>query len=658
MEPKELIEHLTRTLEEANYRYYVLDDPKMPDFEYDRQLRQLEELEAQYPDLASPLSPTKRVGGQALDQFSKVEHPVPLESLQDVFSMEELVEFDRRVQAATEAVQYTVEPKVDGLSVALEYVDGQLVRGATRGDGRVGEDVTENLKTIRSIPLTLENAPSRLIVRGEVFMPKTVFERLNARREAEGQSPFANPRNAAAGSLRQLNPKIAAQRQLDILIFNLQLSEGASFATHAQALDYLREKRFHVIPYQLCTQIDEIQAAIERIQESRGRFSYDIDGAVVKLNDLSQRSKLGSTAKFPRWAAAYKYPPEVKSTVVEDITIQVGRTGVLTPKAVVRPVRLAGTTVTNATLHNQDFIAEKDIRIGDTVKIRKAGEIIPEILEVELDLRPADAAPYRLPVRCPICGAQVARDTDGAFLRCTGAECPAQLARNIAHFVSRDAMDIEGLGSAIVESLIEKDYIRSPADIYYLTLEQLKGLWKSGEIAANKLLTAIEASKDQDLGRLIYALGIRQVGAKAGKTLAAAFGTMDALMAAPLESLVAVPDVGEITAQNILDWFSQPQSQHLINRLREAGVNFQSNRRVLDDRFAGKTFVLTGSLSLFTREEAAEKIELFGGKAAGSVSKKTAYVVAGENAGSKLKKAQDLGIPILSEAEFLEMLQI
>lgn len=658
MEPKELIEHLTRTLEEANYRYYVLDDPKMPDFEYDRQLRQLEELEAQYPDLASPLSPTKRVGGQALDQFSKVEHPVPLESLQDVFSMEELVEFDRRVQAATEAVQYTVEPKVDGLSVALEYVDGQLIRGATRGDGRVGEDVTENLKTIRSIPLTLENAPSRLIVRGEVFMPKTVFERLNARREAEGQSPFANPRNAAAGSLRQLNPKIAAQRQLDILIFNLQLSEGASFATHAQALDYLREKRFHVIPYQLCTQIDEIQAAIERIQESRGRFSYDIDGAVVKLNDLSQRSKLGSTAKFPRWAAAYKYPPEVKSTVVEDITIQVGRTGVLTPKAVVRPVRLAGTTVTNATLHNQDFIAEKDIRIGDTVKIRKAGEIIPEILEVELDLRPADAAPYRLPVRCPICGAQVARDTDGAFLRCTGAECPAQLARNIAHFVSRDAMDIEGLGSAIVESLIEKDYIRSPADIYYLTLEQLKGLWKSGEIAANKLLTAIEASKDQDLGRLIYALGIRQVGAKAGKTLAAAFGTMDALMAAPLESLVAVPDVGEITAQNILDWFSQPQSQHLINRLREAGVNFQSNRRVLDDRFAGKTFVLTGSLSLFTREEAAEKIELFGGKAAGSVSKKTAYVVAGENAGSKLKKAQDLGIPILSEAEFLEMLQI
>lgn len=658
MEPKELIEHLTRTLEEANYRYYVLDDPKMPDFEYDRQLRQLEELEALYPDLASPLSPTKRVGGQALDQFSKVEHPVPLESLQDVFSMEELAEFDRRVQAATEAVQYTVEPKVDGLSVALEYVDGQLVRGATRGDGRVGEDVTENLKTIRSIPLKLENAPSRLIVRGEVFMPKTVFERLNARREAEGQSPFANPRNAAAGSLRQLNPKIAAQRQLDILIFNLQLSEGASFATHAQALDYLREKRFHVIPYQLCAQIDEIRAAIEKIQESRGRFSYDIDGAVVKLNDLSQRAKLGSTAKFPRWAAAYKYPPEVKSTVVEDITIQVGRTGVLTPKAVVRPVRLAGTTVTNATLHNQDFIAEKDIRIGDTVKIRKAGEIIPEILEVELDLRPADAAPYRLPVRCPICGAQVARDTDGAFLRCTGAECPAQLARNIAHFVSRDAMDIEGLGSAIVESLIEKGYIRSPADIYYLTLEQLKGLWKSGEIAANKLLTAIEASKDQDLGRLIYALGIRQVGAKAGKTLAAAFGTMDALMAAPLESLVAVPDVGEITAQNILDWFSQPQSQHLINRLREAGVNFQSNRRVLDDRFAGKTFVLTGSLSLFTREEAAEKIELFGGKAAGSVSKKTAYVVAGENAGSKLKKAQDLGIPVLSEAEFLEMLQI
>lgn len=658
MEPKELIQHLTRTLEEANYRYYVLDDPSMPDFEYDRQLRRLEELEAQYPDLASPLSPTKRVGGQALDQFLKVEHPVPLESLQDVFSMEELAEFDRRVQEAATAVQYTVEPKVDGLSVALEYVNGRFVRGATRGDGRIGEDVTENLKTIRSIPLTLENAPSRLIVRGEVFMPKLVFERLNARREADGQSPFANPRNAAAGSLRQLNPQIAAQRQLDILIFNLQLSEGASFATHAQAMDYLREKRFHVIAYQLCERIDEIQAAIEKIQENRDRYSYDIDGAVVKLNDLSQRTKLGSTAKFPRWAAAYKYPPEVKTTVVEDITIQVGRTGVLTPKAVVRPVRLAGTTVTNATLHNQDFIAEKDIRIGDTVKIRKAGEIIPEILEVELDLRPADATPYRLPVRCPVCGAPVAQDTDGAFLRCTGAECPAQLARNIAHFVSRDAMDIEGLGSAIVESLIEKDYVRSPADIYYLTLAQLKGLWKNGEVAAGKLLSAIEASKNQDLGRLIYALGIRQVGAKAGKTLAAAFGTMDALMAATLESLVAIPDVGEITAQNILDWFSQSQSQHLIRRLRDAGVNFQSNRRVLDDRFAGKTFVLTGALSLFTREEAAEKIELFGGKAAGSVSKKTDYVVAGENAGSKLKKAQELGIPVLTEAEFLEMLQI
>ena len=657
MEPKEQIEQLTKILEDANYRYYVLDDPQMEDYEYDRLLRQLENLEARYPELASDVSPTKRVGGKALSQFEKVEHPVPLESLQDVFSMEELRDFDLRLRETIPEAAYSVEPKVDGLSVALEYVDGRFVRGATRGDGRIGEDVTENLKTIHSIPMTLENAPHRLIVRGEVFMPKQVFEKLNAQREEAGLSLFANPRNAAAGSLRQLDPKIAAQRQLDILIFNLQLAEGVTFETHTETLDYLRKLRFRVIPYTLCHRFGQIQEAVNAIDGERYTLAYDIDGAVIKLNSLPDRTVLGSTAKFPRWAAAYKYPPEIKSTVVEDILVQVGRTGVLTPKAVVQPVRLAGTTVTNATLHNQDFISQKDIRIGDTVKIRKAGEIIPEILEVEFDKRNQDAVPYFLPAQCPICGAPVVRDPEGAFVRCTGAECPAQLSRNISHFVSRDAMDIEGLGGAIVDALIQKGYIHSPADIYYLSLEELKGLWKSGTTAAKKLLAAIEDSKQRDLGRLIYALGIRQVGAKAGKSLASAFGTMDAFMNASLEDLTDLPDIGEITARSILDWFAQPQSQHLISRLREAGVNFRSTRQKLDDRFAGKTFVLTGALSLFTREEATQRIELYGGKAAGSVSKKTTFVVAGENAGSKLKKANELGIPVLSEEEFLKMLE-
>ena len=541
MDAKEEISQLTAALEQANYRYYVLDDPTLPDFEYDRMLRHLEELEAQHPELASPLSPTKRVGGQALSQFQKVEHAVPLESLQDVFSVEELMEFHDRIRESVTEPLYTVEPKVDGLSVALEYVDGKFVRGATRGDGRIGEDVTENLKTIRTIPMHLEGAPRRLIVRGEVYMPKAVFAKLNEQREEEGQPTFANPRNAAAGSLRQLDPKIAAKRQLDVIIFNLQLSEGRTFQSHSETLDYLKEQHFRVIPYTLCRTGEEVEAAVRAVDAGRHGLPYDIDGAVIKVNDLATRSLLGSTAKFPRWAVAYKYPPEIKSTVVRDILIQVGRTGVLTPKASVAPVRLAGTTVTSATLHNQDFISEKDIRIGDTVKIRKAGEIIPEILEVDFSKRPADAKPYFLPSVCPICGAPVVRDEDGAFLRCTGAECPAQLSRNIAHFVSRDAMDIDGLGSAIVDSLIQMGAIHSPADIYYLTLDELKSLWKSGDTAAKKLLAAIEDSKSRDLGRLIYALGIRQVGAKAGKTLASHFGTLDALMVADMEALTAVP---------------------------------------------------------------------------------------------------------------------
>ena len=657
MNPKERIQELTAILTEANYRYYVLDDPQLADFEYDRLLRELEELENANPELALPDSPTQRVGGEALSKFEKYTHPVPLMSLQDVFSPEELGEFLAKCKENDPKTLFSVEPKIDGLSVALEYEDGRFVRGATRGDGVTGEDVTENLKTIRSIPMTLEGAPQRLIVRGEVYMPKKQFATLNERQEAEGKALFANPRNAAAGSLRQLDPKIAAKRGLDILIFNVQYAEGVTFESHDESLAFLEKLRFKVVPYRVFADADAVIDYVMSINENRESLACDIDGAVVKVNDLSQRQRMGATAKFPRWAAAYKYPPEIKPTVVEDIVVQVGRTGVLTPKAVVRPVRLAGTTVTNATLHNQDFITERDIRIGDTVLIRKAGEIIPEILEVDISKRPKGAIAYRLPCSCPVCGAPTVKDEDGAFLRCTGAECPAQLSRNIAHFVSRDAMDIEGLGSSIVESLIERGLIKSPADIYYLTLEEMRSLWQKGDTAAKKLLAAIEASKEQDVSRLIYALGIRQVGAKTGKVLASHFGSLDALAAATAEELTAVSDVGAVTAQSIADWFAQPQSRHMLEKLRQAGVNFESKRVITDARFAGMTFVLTGALTKFTRDEATEKIELLGGKASGSVSKKTTYVVVGENAGSKERKARELGIPILSEDDFLSMIQ-
>ena len=656
MEAAKRIAELSKLLQDANYKYYVLDAPTMPDFEYDRLLRELEDLEKANPELVAADSPTQRVGGEAISQFEKVAHPVPLMSLQDVFSLEELDEFLEKTLEIYPGTGFSVEPKIDGLSVALEYQDGHFVRGATRGDGNVGEDVTENLKTIRSIPMTVD-APGRLIVRGEVYMPKKSFEKLNAIQEAEGKPLFANPRNAAAGSLRQLDPKIAAKRGLDIYIFNIQMYDEMEFASHADTLAWLKSLKFKVIPSKILKTSAKINDQVLNINETREKLPCDIDGAVIKVNDLAQRERMGATAKCPRWAVAYKYPPEIKDTVVEDIVIQVGRTGVLTPKAVVRPVRLAGTTVTNATLHNQDFITQRDIRIGDTVKIRKAGEIIPEILEVDFSKRPDGTEAYILPTHCPVCGAATEREDGGAHLLCTGAECPAQLSRNIAHFVSRDAMDIDGLGSAIVEGLIEKNLIKSPADIYYLTLEDISSLWKSGSTAAKKLLKAVEASKQQDLSRLIFALGIRQVGSKAGKVLASHFGSMDALMAATLEELTEVPDVGEVTARNIAEWFAQPQSQHLLERLRQAGVNFESKRVITDTRFAGKIFVLTGALSKFTREEATEKIELFGGKASGSVSKKTSFVVVGENAGSKERKARELGIPILSEDDFLAMIQ-
>lgn len=654
---KERVDELVELLNAANYRYYVLDDPQMLDFEYDRLLRELEELEDAHPEFVRGDSPTMRVGGEALSKFEKVQHPVPLMSLQDVFSVGELDDFVEKIRQSYPDTAFAVEPKVDGLSVALEYENGVFLRGATRGDGVVGEDVTENLRTIKSIPIRLENAPGHLIVRGEVFMPKKSFEQLNQRQEEEGKPLFANPRNAAAGSLRQLDPKIAAKRGLDILVFNVQLADGVVFSTHAQSLEYLKDLKFKVVPYALLADSAAIRNHVDAINEKRGDLTCDIDGAVIKVNDLAVREALGTTAKFPRWAAAYKYPPEIKPTVVEDIVVQVGRTGVLTPKAVVRPVRLAGTTVTNATLHNQDFISQRDIRIGDTVRIRKAGEIIPEILDVDITKRPDGIVPYVLPSRCPICGSMTQRDEDGAFLRCTGVECPAQLSRNIAHFVSRDAMDIDGLGSAIVDALIEKGLLKSPADIYELSLAELKSLWQKGDTAAKKLLSSIENSKSQDLSRLIFALGIRQVGAKTAKVLAARFGTLDNLMNASLEALTQVQDVGAVTAESIAAWFALEQSRNMIKKLKRAGVNMTCQMQITDERFAGKTFVLTGALTMFTRDEATAQIERFGGKAAGSVSKKTSYVVVGDNAGSKERKARELGIPILSETEFLEMIR-
>ena len=656
MDHKERIEQLTKVLNEANYQYYVLDNPQMPDFEYDRLLRELELLEAEHPDFALYNSPTKRVGGEALSKFEKVEHLVPLMSLQDVFSLEELEDFLQKIIYTHSEVSFTVEPKIDGLSVALEYEDGVFVRGATRGDGVIGEDVTENLKTIRSIPMHIENAPKKLIVRGEVYMPKKSFEKLNERQEKEGKALFANPRNAAAGSLRQLDSKIAAQRGLDILVFNLQYAEGVEFKTHSDTLKFLQDLKFKVVPWKVYNTIADIHREVLRINEERESLSCDIDGAVIKVDEIALREELGATAKFPRWAAAYKYPPEIKPTVVEDIVVQVGRTGVLTPKAVVKPVRLAGTTVTNATLHNQDFISERDIRIGDTVFIRKAGEIIPEILEVDTGKRPTDAVPYFLPLCCPVCGAPTKKDDDGAFVRCTGSACPAQISRIIEHFVSRDAMDVEGFGSAIVEGLIEKGLLHTPADIYSLTLEDIKSLWQNGDVAAKKLLDAIERSKQQDLSKLIFALGIRQVGAKTGKVLAQHFKTMDCFMNAAEEDLTQIPDVGAVTAAFIAEWFSQEESKQMIEKLRSAGVNFECNMSVSDARFAGMTFVLTGALTKFTRDEASEKIESFGGKVSGSVSKKTTYVVVGENAGSKERKARELEIPILSEDEFLALI--
>lgn len=653
-EIRELREKLNRYADE----YYNKDAPTVSDFSYDALMRRLEALEDAHPELRTPDSPTQHVGGRAAAQFSPVVHAVPLQSLGDVFSLEELDAFLLHTnETLGETAVWSLEPKVDGLSVAVEYLDGKLFRGATRGDGVTGEDVTDNLRTIRSLPKELINAPRRLIIRGEVYMSHETFARLNAEREIAGEKLFANPRNAAAGSLRQLDSKITAARGLDIVVFNIQLCDGRAFRSHDETLEALAEMGFSTIPHTLCRTPAEWRAQVLHIGENRDRFPFDIDGAVAKIDALAAREKLGSTAKAPRWAIAYKYPPEKKETVVKDIVVQVGRTGVLTPKAVFDPIRLAGTTVTSATLHNQDNIERLDIRIGDTILVQKAGEIIPEVLEVRKDRRSKNAVPFHLPSVCPVCGAPVERDEDGAATRCTNAECPAQLLRNVAHFASREAMDIEGLGISLTESLIRAGLVSSPAELYFLDAQRVAALDRMGKKSAENLMAAIEKSKHAGLARLLCAFGIRQVGQKAAQVLSAHYSDLDKLIAASEEELQNIPDVGPITAHYLVEWLHDPHSQHQIALLRGAGVDFSSRETMLDDRFAGKTFVFTGTLRAFTRDEAKALIVRYGGKSSSSVSKKTSYVVAGESAGSKLTKARSLNIPVLSEDEFRAMLQ-
>lgn len=652
MDYKQEMEQLRREIEKNNRLYYDLDAPAISDFEYDAMMRRLKELEAEHPELVTPDSPTQHVGGTVMSTFAPVTHEVPLESLNDVFSFDEVRDFGKRMgELLTEPFCFSVEPKIDGLSMALTYENGVFVRGATRGNGTVGEDVTENLRTVRNLPKTLKNAPAHLVVRGEVYMSKEVFNELNAQREISGEALFANPRNAAAGSMRQQDPKVAASRKLDIVLFNIQAS-SEPYETHGQTLDTMAAMGFNVVPHQVYDNIEDCLKQIEFLGEHREELPYDMDGAVIKIDRLSQREALGSTAKAPRWAVAYKYPPEKKESRVVDIVVQVGRTGVLTPKAVIEPVRLAGTTVTNATLHNQDFVDKLDIRIGDTVVVQKAGEIIPEVLSVNASKRPEGTVPFHLPETCPECGSPIMRDEDGVAMRCTGLECPAQRLRNIAHFASREAMDIDGLGIALCQSLVTAGLVKSPAELYYLGAQDVAQLERMGKKSAENLMAAIENSKSQGLARLLCAFGIRQVGSKAAKTLAAYFGTMDKLMEATEEELTAVPDIGPVTAGFIRQWLDQLQSRHQIQLLREAGVSMESTETVVDHRFQGMTFVLTGTLERYTRDEAAAIIESFGGKASGSVSKKTTYVLAGENAGSKLTKANDLGIPVLTEEDF------
>lgn len=651
------IEDLRKTLRYHSDRYYNDDAPEIEDYEYDMMMRELQELEQKYPEYDSPDSPTKRVGGKADNSFESVVHTVRMGSLQDAFSKDEIRDFEKRVKDVVSNPKYCVEPKIDGLSVSLEYRNGIFVRGSTRGDGDVGEDVSGNLRVIHNIPLKLSKDIPYLEVRGEVYMPKKSFDKVVDRQLINGEKPFKNPRNAAAGSLRQKDSKVTATRGLDIFVFNVQQVEGVTLTSHKQSLDFLKELGFNTIPgYSVVDNIEDALKLIDKIGEERGSLEYDIDGAVVKVDDFAMREQLGSTAKFPKWAVAFKYPPEEKQTKIIDIEVAVGRTGVLTPTAVLEPVHLAGTTVSRATLHNQDFIDEKGIAVGDIVTVRKAGEIIPEVLCV--NEHNSDGS-FQLPKICPSCGSTVIREEGEAAVRCINPDCPAQLLRNLIHFCSRDAMDIEGLGPAIIELFVNNSLISKTEDIYSLTFDKINSASLDGfkDKSINNIIASVENSKKNDLSKLIYALGIRHVGAKAGKLLSDHFGDMDSIMSATVEDILQIDGFGEIMAQSVFEFFKNEKTRILIDNLKNAGVNMKSLSVITDTRFEGKTFVLTGTLTQFTRAEASKIIEDFGGKTSSSVSKKTSYVLAGESAGSKLDKANALGIEVISEEQFKEMIK-
>ena len=661
---KQRIIELRELVEYHAKKYYDEDEPEISDFEYDMLMNELKNLEKEFPDLITKDSMTQKVGGHVKEGFSEVTHEVPLQSLQDVFSIEELEEFDKRVRKQLNAdieseakFNYVVETKIDGLSVALEYKNGEFVRGATRGNGLIGEDVTENLKTIKNIPKKLKENVD-IIVRGEVFIGSEEFEKMNEQREILGETLFANARNAAAGSLRQLDSKITATRPLDIYIFNVQKLDGNTFNSHNEQLNYLKKLGFNVNPiHDYCTSINEAIEAVNKIGDNRENLSFGIDGAVIKVDELDLRQKLGVTAKTPRWAIAYKYPPEQKQTILKDIICQVGRTGAITPMAILEPVKVAGSTISKTTLHNQDFIIEKDLKIGDTVIIQKAGDVIPEVVSVVKEKRTGEEKEFSMPTSCPVCGAPAVREDGEAVIRCTGIECTAKALRSIVHFSSKVGMDIDGLGYSIIEQLIDKGLIKTISDLYTLELEDIASLKKNGKKFAQNLIDAINESKNNDLFKLITALGIRHVGSKLAKTLAKKYKSMDNLMNASLEELSMQDDVGEITANSIYEFFNQEQTIDLIEKLKQSGVNMESlDQGTSDNRFEGMTFVLTGALEEFTRDQASDIIEKFGGKTSGSVSKKTTYVLAGEDAGSKLTKAQSLGVAVISETEFKEMI--
>lgn len=661
-EAKKRVEQLRKEIAYHAKKYYDEDAPEISDFEYDMLMVELRNLEKEFPELIEKESLTQKVGGTVKKGFKEVTHEVPLLSLQDVFSYEEVEAFDERIKKQEKEygkpTKYVVETKIDGLSAALRYENGVLVQGATRGNGQIGEDVTQNLKTIKTIPKKLKE-PINITVRGEVFISKSDFEKMNEERAYEEEALFANARNAAAGSLRQLDSSITEKRPLDIYIFNVQKIEGKEFNSHYEELDYLEKLGFHVNPVRIeCKDIKEVLQAIEKIGEQREKLTFGIDGAVVKVDNLSLRQDLGQTAKVPKWAVAYKYPPEKKETILKDIICQVGRTGVITPMAVLEPVVVAGSTISKTTLHNEDFIKEKDLKIGDTVAIQKAGDVIPEVVEVKKEKRTGTEEEFTMPNKCPVCGALAIREEGEAAIRCTGIECPAKLLRNIIHFVSKEGMEIEGLGESIIEQLIEKGYIQNIADIYTLTFEKIASLKKNGKKFAQNLMDAINQSKQNDLHKLITALGIRHIGTKSAKTLAKHFGQIDKIMEAKIEEFSQIEDVGDITAKSVYEFFRQEQTKDLVNRLKQAGVNTSVlSQEQSDNRFSTMTFVLTGALEEYTREQATEIIENLGGKVSSSVSKKTTYLLAGEEAGSKLQKAQTLGVSVITEQQFKEMIK-